>query len=455
MSDFRLRHRLLLLAAIAAAPAVSAARSPAEQTTASTLTPAHAATVFAEAQRQCEADDGRLWGVSLCGPMMFVDPSSHHIITNQADAEDKLHAEQGVFVGSLPPDQPVANTATTWAGVRWTQVLWPLPSDEAKRRILLAHESFHRVQDRVAPIQRAGDNAHLDVLQGRYTMLLEWRALAAALDADNADTRRRHVQDALLFRAARYRQFPKARAAEVALERNEGLAEYTGVMIGADTASARIAAAHRDLASHADDPSFVRSFAYATGPAYGLLLDRYRPGWRKDVGTGAGPAALLAEALHLDLATMPVDALEQRAAQYDGAALLAAETTRQAQRDLLVARYRKALVDGPVLVLPLHMHDMQVQFDPRTLLPLGDAGTVYPTLRASDRWGSIQTDAGALMASGWNRLTVSAPGSADVRDGNLAGDGWTLHLAPGWQLAPGSRPGDYVVQPIAKQAPKE
>ena len=450
MSDSRLRHCLILLAVIAATPAVAATRSVPEPATAHDLTPGHAAAAFAEARRQCEVDHGRLWGVSLCGPMMFVDPSSHHIVANQADARGKLHVEDGVFVGSLPADQPVANTATTWSGVRWTQVMWPLPSDAVRRRILLAHESFHRVQERIAPMRRNGDNAHLDTLQGRYTMLLEWRALAAALDAGNADARRRHLEDALAFRAARYRQFPGARAAEVVLERNEGLAEYTGVMIGADTATARIAAAHRDLQSHADDPSLVRSFAYATGPAYGLLLDRYRPGWRKDVGAGAGPAALLAAALHLDLATMPVDVLEQRAARYDGATLLAAEKVRDAQRQRLVAHYRKTLVDGPVLVLPLHMQDMQVRFDPRTLLPLGDAGTVYPELSVSDRWGSIQIDGGALMAPSWSQVTVSSPDSTEAADGKVSGAGWSLRLAPGWQFAPGPRPGDYVLRPVPR-----
>ena len=29
---------------------------------------------FAEAQSLCQADHGQLWGVSLCGPIMFVDP---------------------------------------------------------------------------------------------------------------------------------------------------------------------------------------------------------------------------------------------------------------------------------------------------------------------------------------------------------------------------------------------
>ncbi len=58
---------------------------------------------------------------------------------------------------------------------------------------------------------------------------------------------------------------------------NEGLAEYTGVFVGNPTRSTRIQAALHDLRAHVADRSFVRSFAYATGPAYGLLLDQAAP----------------------------------------------------------------------------------------------------------------------------------------------------------------------------------
>jgi hypothetical protein len=34
---------------------------------------------FAEAQSLCQADHGQLWGISLCGPIMFVDPESRSI----------------------------------------------------------------------------------------------------------------------------------------------------------------------------------------------------------------------------------------------------------------------------------------------------------------------------------------------------------------------------------------
>lgn len=411
---------------------------------AASFTPANAVEVFAAASKDCIADNGKLWGISLCGPIMLVDPASHRIITNQADTEDKLkNVAPGVYTGQLPPAQPVANTATDWAGVRWTQVLWPLSANEAVRRTLLAHESYHRVQDRIAPIHRVGDNAQLDTLQGRYTLQLEWRALDAALTATQDDEARQHITDALLFRAARYQRFPDAQAAEIALERNEGLAEYTGVMIGNPTPPQRLAMAHRDLTRHSDDPSFVRSFAYATGPAYGLLLDRFAPDWRGQIGNDQGLAALLAAALHLDLAHMSVDTLTKRAQRYDGPTLLASETARQQRRDREIARYRALLIDGPVLMLPLE--HLQVQFDPRTLLPLGEAGTVYPAIRVSDDWGSIDVTGGALMRPDWKQLTVAAPATG-TETGTLNGNGWNLQLAPGWQIVPAARSGNFMLQ---------
>ena len=37
---------------------------------------------FAEAKALCQADAGKLWGVSLCGPILFVDPDSRTLVAN-------------------------------------------------------------------------------------------------------------------------------------------------------------------------------------------------------------------------------------------------------------------------------------------------------------------------------------------------------------------------------------
>jgi hypothetical protein len=52
---------------------------------------------------------------------------------------------------------------------------------------------------------------------------------------------------------------------------------------------------------------------------------------------------------------------------------------------------------------------MHVQFDPRNLQPLGDAGTVYPNLRISDDWGTLDAKNGALLKPDWNAVIVVAP----------------------------------------------
>lgn len=77
-----------------------------------------AQTYFSEAQSLCQADHGQPWGISLCGPIMFVDPQSRSIVASQPDAKGLLKAEGGVFVGRLPTDQNIANTAVEWSGTK-------------------------------------------------------------------------------------------------------------------------------------------------------------------------------------------------------------------------------------------------------------------------------------------------------------------------------------------------
>ncbi len=388
--------------------------------------------VFAEAAARCGADRGALWGVSLCGPIMLVDRDSRFVVANQADELDKLRRDRGVFVGVLSADEPVANTAMTWSGVRWTQLSWPLPDEAAQRAVLVMHEAFHRIADQAhVPQLVAGDCAHLDTADGRYYLQLEWRALAAALQATDDPARRAAVLDALAFRQARQAVAPGAAANEQALELDEGLAEYTGIMVGLAAPAERRAAAIADLAAHVDDPSFVRSFAYATGPALGLLLDQYAAGWRQELARATTLGARLATAL--GEAALPD--VVAAAARYDGPALHAAEQTRAAEHGRQLAAYRAQLVDGPVLKLAFR--HMKIEFDPRDVVALDALGSVYPALRVTDDWGALEVHGGALLAADYSAVTVAAPAA-----GALRGPGLTLTLAAGWHVVPGPRAGD-------------
>jgi hypothetical protein len=417
---------------------------------------------FAEAKALCEKDDGKLWGVSLCGPMIFADPASRMIAANQADAEGRLAANESIFTGRLPDSANMANTATTWAGVKWTMVMWPLPEDTLVRARLMMHELFHRIQDDLGLAMQSPANAHLDTREGRIWLQLEWRALRQAL-LTSGEARNQAVADALLFRARRRALFAEA-AQEDALEMNEGLAEYTGVRLRGTEEASTIAYFAKRMESAGNSPSFVRSFAYTSGPAYGLLLDASGAKWRAGLNSASRLGDLLRTAYGVQLERDVTTFSDERAKAYDGDGLRATEVARENERNQRIAKYRARLVDGPVLFLPV-LEKFDFSFDPYNLLPLDEKLTIYPTTRVSDVWGVLEVSDGALFVREGGRIVrvvVTAPADANASPQRpapsgaglrptlsgavLRGDGWTLELAPGWRLAVGEHKGDFVLR---------
>ncbi|MCK9688658.1 hypothetical protein [Scleromatobacter humisilvae] len=424
---------LALVAALATAPAAAA------------VDPVRAQALFREAAQLCGQDGGALWHHSLCGPILLVDWTDNTAVANQPDPQGTLKPLGPVFAGMLPPDLVIANTPIEWEGRRWTELLWPLPDDVAHRHVTLSHELFHRAQLELGMVQRDGGNLHLDTLDGRILLQLEWHALARALTAPDAGARRDAISDALLFRHERYRLFPDARAEERALELNEGVAEYTGVRVGLPTSAERTAYALRDLETFIMVPTFVRSFAYATGPAWGLLLDQADPAWRDKLAAAmkAGNPSGLDEMLQsaLKLPEPPAASAKAREADYDDT-LRPRELARDQARQAHLAELKARLVDGPVLRLPLAGHHASYQFNPTTLEALGAAGVVYPTMTLSADWGVLSVEQGALLDKQMSVAAVAAGTSAD----RAQGPGWHLTLNKGWSVAPGGRAGDFVVK---------
>jgi hypothetical protein len=277
--------------------------------------------------------------------MLFVDPATRATVANEPDANGVLHRDGDVYVGTLPKDLGIANTAMEWEGKRWTMVMWPLPANSQPRERLLAHELFHRIQPELGIPYSNPENGQLDSLEGRLWLQLEWRALAVAL-AERGEAQTQAIQDALAFAAHRHELFSGSGSAEAerSLMMNEGLAEYTGIAASApDAASGRWRIITRLTSPEAD--TFVRSFAYASEPAYGLLLDERLPGWRSRIKATPDPTVLLAGTVP----TVAGTAVEKRALVYGEAALRVVETERDVRTQAERARYRKLLEDGPTL----------------------------------------------------------------------------------------------------------
>lgn len=400
---------------------------------------------FGEADTICKRDGGRLWGRSLCGPMLFVDAETRVAVANQADAEGRLTQKAGVFTGKVPNEVGFANTSANWAGVRWTMIMWPLPANRYARARLMLHEMFHRIQDEIGLPASNPSNSHLDSMEGRIWLQMEWLALREAVTHRGME-RKQAIADALLFRAYRRQLFPQAEGEERALEMNEGLAEYTGVRLSGRTEDelAGYLAAQLDQAAYSS--SFMRSFAYASGPPYAFLLDQANAVWRKNLKAQDDLGALLEKALSLRLPADLKREAEARAPLYGGNELRAAETAREARRQKRLAELRAKLVEGPVLVIPL-TDKVDYTFNPYGLFTLDGVGTVYQTLRVTDAWGILDVKGDALVVRDRGRVAkvyVAAP--TDIKGDSIKGKDWTLELGTGWKLEAGERKGDYVLK---------
>lgn len=417
-------------------------KPPEAQTSLSTFSidKALAARYFAEAEQLWKSDDGKLWGKSGAGAMLFVDPRTRHAVANQADAEGHLKADGPVFAGTLPTNILIANYSRTWAGVKWVIIIWPLPTDPHSRGVLMMHESWHRIQSEVG-LPMSGPNLnHLDQMQARYWLQLEWRALRIALLKAGSE-RKQAIEDALLFRRQRHTLYAKEASAEMALEMHEGMAEYTGTKLSGMSDGEQLLYTAKNLEQQPPQVgSFIRTFAYLSGPPYGLLLDAAGKTWRPDAKPTTNLGTLLADAYQIKLPDLTADEVETRAERYQGKQLKAKEQDRDAKRQKEIAQAKARYVDGPILILPLTKP--QFSFTYANLIPLEGVGTVYPTITLSDQWGSLEANHGALMATDMKQARLPAPTS---KDDLMTGDGWKLKLNSGWKIVPGKPDGDYTV----------
>jgi len=191
------------------------------------------------------------------------------------------HSEFAVHVYEGRYPAVTANTSVDIGGTTSATVV--LDSSEGYRSLtdlaaVALHEAFHVYQRERHPSWQANegdlfmyptDNARLLALRRLETEALR-RALATSDPAESACW----AGQALALRRKRFAYMDSVFATyERRTELNEGLATYVElVAVGRETAV---------LPTGGFDAAQVRRRAYATGAAFALLLDRFRPDWRE------------------------------------------------------------------------------------------------------------------------------------------------------------------------------
>ena len=211
--------------------------------------------------------------------------------------------------------------------------------------------------------------------------------------------------------------YPGSDSLEATLEIQEGLPEYTGQRLAMQLTGEgprRVAQYVRDY--ERNTPTFVRAFAYGTGPALGVLLDQFSRGWRDSVRTKRELGALLAQSI--DFRAPAGNALSAaaraRAKDYGWDEIDRAEAARDSARAPAMRDYRSRLQDGPTITLRQSMDSLSWSFDPTELVGFDLTSAVYPSGNFSAPWGKLTIErGGVLVANDFSRIRIGAPPNSD------------------------------------------
>ena len=397
---------------------------------------------YLEEVRRVTKKSRHLWGTDLYGPLLLVDPDTRQAYANVSDSAGVLRLQGEVYTGTLPAHISIANTSLRWGGKHWAMLMLPLPAGREDRLNLMGHELFHVAQAALGYKQFNPSNDHLDQKQGRIYLRLELEALTKALQSPSRPIRKMHLANALTFRKYRHALYPDAATAENQLELNEGLAEYTGLIISNRPKAQGVAHLTGSIHAFLSNPTFVRSFAYQTVPVYGYLLSGLDKDWNKSTRVDTHLTDFFIAAFGITLPADLKNAALTVAEEYNAQTIIQEETVRDEERKRIMAAYKKVLVELPHL--EIRFENMRISFDPRNLMPLEDKGTVYPNITVTDKWGVLKVNKQALMSPNWDRISVTPPTS--IEGSYVEGDGWTLELSEGYSIQKDEQSGNFALR---------
>lgn len=384
-----------------------------------------AAPCFENLKKVSDADKGKLWGKTLYGPTMFVDVQTRNLVANQQNKENSFEQKGDLFFGQLPEDIIIANTSISYCGEDWTCVIWDGSRDLLTSTQLLIHESLHRIQDEIGLPSCGSSNQHLDETEGELLLKLELGILKDLLQNDSKDLTE-GLCDAMTVRKYRQTMFPNGN--ENQFECHEGMAEYTAfklLPLDNDNEAIRKGLVAAAITKGMDGSGFGNSFAYLTGPAYGLLIDEMIPDWRNGIRSGKTiPDVISTEVAIPD--TVENAEIERISARYNLTEYLNKERSRLEARDKEDAELRDRFSESKWLVIP--NDNINFGFNPSERLVAYDTiGVICNTMQLRGSFGTLEVGNGIMRTHNWSSFII--PYSEDHCDAKIS-------LNPGYAIEP-------------------
>ena len=375
-----------------------------------------AAPCFENLKKVSDADKGKLWGKTLYGPTMFVDVQTRNLVANQQNKENSFEQKGDLFFGQLPEDIIIANTSISYCGEDWTCVIWDGSRDLLTSTQLLIHESLHRIQDEIGLPSCGSSNQHLDETEGELLLKLELGILKDLLQNDSKDLTE-GLRDAMTVR--KYRQTMFLNGNENQFECHEGMAEYTAfklLPLDNDNEAIRKGLVAAAIAKGMDGSGFGNSFAYLTGPAYGLLIDEMIPDWRNGIRSGKTIPDLISTEIAIP-DTVDNAEIERLSARYNLTEYLNKERSRLEAHDKEDAELRDRFSESKWLVIP--NDNINFGFNPSERLVAYDTiGVICNTMQLRGSFGTLEVGNGIMRTHNWSSFII--PYSEDHCDAKIS-----------------------------------
>ncbi|TCO77972.1 hypothetical protein [Marinisporobacter balticus] len=398
-----------------------------------------------------DADNGKMWGIPLATRIMVVDSDTRKVITTEADTKGNFKKiDNNLYEGQLPDDIGLANSTIEYGEKQWAMVIYTESDDESDTLVTYVHEMFHNVQkelgqdgDSTSAEDGSGyyDNSHMDEMDARIYLKLEWEALHKGLESSGKE-KKKAIADALTFRLARRSEYNSAKDENIH-EIQEGMAEYTGnkLVYSTDDLMNRILHSHwKRFLNEKITNTLVRSFGYHSGVLYGLLLDECSSKWRRSIEYDSDLGEILREQYAINLSDLSLKESEKR---YNYEGIYQYEYKRNKEREKITSKYTEKFINGAIL--QLNLNHPQIVFNPNNIWALKGHGSVYVTAEIKDDFGKIDVKKGGLLlSSDWNKAVVSSE-NIQISGSNITGDGWILKLKAGYTLKE-KKNGCYIIE---------
>lgn len=396
-----------------------------------------------------ESDNGMLWSGNIWHDNILVLDETETIYTLNRTIPNSIK-DSLIYYKQIPAKTLVhANTNQQFENEKWAivQNYDITPTDSCQTPI---HELFHLFHGSQINIE-GNIVEYLDNYKAKIWLRSEFEALRnciKSIQKNDEVMAKIYLSDGMYFRTERENFFKKQNHFALKLETLEGLASYTGFKLSAHKDLYRMALIELD--GRENPNGLNRSFAYATGLAYGLIFDYFHIQWRSDLKHIYSFRDIYKQVQAFKKTPKSkTENIKRRNKYY---VIEQEEMKRKITNDSIKLYYKNLFCEQPVLTVKRDTTDKTyyMSYDMNNTFTFDKLGIIYSDISSASAnpsaFGNFKTTGetsigktGVLITNDFAKLTFPKP--TKVEGTFIIGENYTIELNKGWVVKQSDKKG--------------